>query len=335
MKAIELTEATGPDGLKLVDRPDPRPGPRQVLLRMDAWSLNYRDLMVVRGQYSARLPLPLTPLSDGVGRVVEIGQGVTRVKVGDRVMPTFVQKWLCGTPSEAIFKSALGAGGPGLLAELVVLGDEGLVPAPEYLSDEEAATLPCAALTAWHALVSTGKIQPGNTILTQGTGGVSLFALQMALIAGARVLVTSKSDAKLERAKKLGASETINYQTTPEWDKVARDLTGGTGVDHVIELGGAGTLPRSMKAVRYGGTISLIGVLTGGGEANPMPLLMRNIRLQGIFVGSREMFEAMNRAIELHRLRPVIDRVFPFSDAADAYRHLASAAHFGKICIRR
>jgi NADPH:quinone reductase-like Zn-dependent oxidoreductase len=302
---------------------------------MNAWSLNYRDLMVVRGQYSARMPLPLTPLSDGVGRVVEIGDGVTRVKVGDRVMPIFVQKWLCSMPTEAASKSSLGAGGPGLLAELVVLDEQGLVHTPEYLSDEEAAALPCAALTAWHALVAAGNIQPGNTILTQGTGGVSLFALQLGAIAGARVLITSKSDAKLDRAKKLGAAATINYQATPDWDKAARELTEGTGVDHVIELGGAGTLPRSMKAVRYGGTISLIGVLTGGGEANPTPLLMRNIRLQGVFVGSREMFEAMNRAIELHRLRPVIDRLFPFSDAADAYRYLESAGHFGKICIRR
>jgi len=266
--------------------------------------------------------------------VVEIGEGVTRVKVGDRVMPTFVQKWLCGMPTDATSKSALGAGGQGLLAELVVLDEQGLVHTPEHLSDDEAATLPCAALTAWHALVTAGKIQPGNRILTQGTGGVSLFALQLGAIAGARVLITSKSDAKLDRAKKLGAAHAINYQATPDWDKAARELTGGTGVDHVIELGGAGTLPRSMKAVRYGGTISLIGVLTGG-EANPTPLLMRNIRLQGIFVGSREMFEAMNRAIELHRLHPVIDRVFPFSDAADAYRYLESAGHFGKICIRR
>jgi NADPH:quinone reductase-like Zn-dependent oxidoreductase len=302
---------------------------------MDAWSLNYRDLMVVRGQYSARLPLPLTPLSDGVGHVVDVGEGVTRVKVGDRVTPTFVQKWLCGMPTETTFKSALGAGGLGLLAELVVLDEQGLVHTPEHLSDEEAATLPCAALTAWHALVTDGNIQPGNTMLTQGTGGVSLFALQLGAIAGARVIITSKSDAKLERAKKLGAAETINYVTTPHWDRVTRELTGDTGVDHVIELGGAGTLPRSMKAVRYGGTISLIGVLTGGGEANPTPLVMRNIRLHGIFVGSREMFEEMNRAIELHRLRPVIDRVFPFSDAAAAYRQLESAGHFGKICIRR
>jgi NADPH:quinone reductase-like Zn-dependent oxidoreductase len=302
---------------------------------MDAWSINYRDLMVARGQYSARLPLPLTPLSDGVGRVLEIGEGVTRVKIGDRVMPSFVQKWLCGMPTEATSKSALGAGGTGLLAERVVLDEQGLVHTPEHLSDEEAATLPCAAVTAWHALVTAAKTQPGNTILTQGTGGVSLFALQLGAIAGARVLITSKSDAKLDRAKKLGAAATINYRTTPDWDKAARELTGGTGVDHVIELGGAGTLPRSMKAVRYGGTISLIGVLTGGGEANPTPLLMRNIRLHGIFVGSREMFEALNRAIELHRLRPVIDRVFPFSETAEAYRYLESAGHFGKICIRR
>src|SRR5262249_1253851 len=260
MKAIELTEPSGPQALRIVDRPDPRPGPRQVLLRMDAWSLNYRDLMVTRGEYSARLPLPLTPLSDGVGRVVEIGEGVTRVKVGDRVMPGFLPEWLCGIPTEATSKSSLGAGGTGLLAELVVLDEQGLVHTPEHLSDEEAATLPCAALTAWHALVTAGQIQPGNTVLTQGTGGVSLFALQLGAIAGARVLITTKSDAKPERPKQPGAAAPITYQTTPAWDKAARELTAGTGVDHVIELGGAGTLPRSMKAVCYGGIISLIGV---------------------------------------------------------------------------
>ena len=220
-----------------------------------------------------------------------------------------------------------------MLAEQVVLSEDGLVAVPEHLTFEEAAALPCAAVTAWNGLIE-GGLRPGETVLTLGTGGVSLFALQIARLAGARVIVTSSSDEKLARAKQLGASDGVNYKTTPEWDKKVRELTGGVGVDHVVEVGGAGTLSRSLKAVRTGGHISLIGVLAGGGECNPTPVLMKAVRLQGVFVGSRAMFEAMNRTFGVHGLHPVIDRVFPFEETRAAYRHLESSAHFGKIVIR-
>jgi NADPH:quinone reductase-like Zn-dependent oxidoreductase len=334
MKAYEIRNTFGIDSLTLAERPAPRPGPGQVLLQMRAFSLNYRDLMVVKGLYNPRLPLPLVPFSDGVGQVAAVGDGVTRVKVGERVCPLFMPKWIAGDLTEVKARSALGGGNEGLLAEQVVLDQEGMVQVPEYLTDEEAATLPCAAVTTWHALMAHGSLKPGQNVLTLGTGGVSIFALQFARLAGARVLITSSSDSKLERSRKLGAADGINYKTTPDWDKRVRELTGDVGVDHVVELGGAGTLGKSLRAVRTGGRISLIGVLSGGGEVNPVPILMKNIRVQGIFVGSREMFEAMNRALALHQLRPVIDRVFPFSEAREALRHLESGAHLGKVCIR-
>jgi NADPH:quinone reductase-like Zn-dependent oxidoreductase len=335
MKAYTLENSFGIDSLTLTERPDPRPGPGQVLLRMRAWSLNYRDLMVVKGVYNPKLRLPFIPFSDGVGEVVGQGDGVSRVKAGDRVAGTFVQKWLDGELTDAKARTSLGGGGEGLLAEYVVLSEEGVVPVPAHLTDEEAATLPCAAVTAWHALVTSGRVEAGDSVLVQGTGGVSLFALQFAKLSGARVIATSSSDEKLARAVQLGASDGINYKKTPDWEEPVRQLTGGVGVDHVIEVGGAGTLAKSFRAVRTGGHIALIGVLTGNsGQVNPVAVLMRNLRLQGIFVGSRAMFEAMNRAIALHQLRPVVDRVFPFAEARAALRHMESAAHFGKICIR-
>jgi NADPH:quinone reductase-like Zn-dependent oxidoreductase len=335
MKVFEVRDSFGLDSLTIAERQEPRPGFGQVLLRMRAWSLNYRDLLVVKGQYNPKLRLPLVPLSDGVGAVVAVGEGVTRVKVGDRVAGLFMQQWLAGELTEAKAKSSLGGGGEGLLAEQVVLDQDGVIPVPAHLTDEEAATLPCAAVTAWHALVTEGGVKAGDAVLTQGTGGVSLFALQLARLAGARVLITSSSDAKLERALRLGAADGINYKTTPDWEERVRERTGGAGVDHVVELGGAGTLGKSLRAVRTGGRISLIGVLTGGGgQVNPLPILMKNVRVQGIYVGSREMFEAMNRAIALHQLRPVVDRVFPFAEAREALRYLESGAHFGKVCIR-
>jgi NADPH:quinone reductase-like Zn-dependent oxidoreductase len=332
MKAIELQNSFGIDSLTQVERPEPKAGPGQVLLRMKAWSLNYRDLMMVKGQYNPKLRLPMTPVSDGVGVVAAVGDGVSRVKVGDRVAGCFMQNWLGGGLTDAKARPSLGGGGAeGLLAEAVVLPQDGVVGVPAHLSDEEAATLPCAALTAWNA-VAEGGVRAGDTVLIQGTGGVSLFALQFARLLGARVIATSSSDAKLQRVQQLGAAEGINYKTTPEWGDRARDLSGG--VDHVVEVGGAGTLGQSLKAVRSGGTISLIGVLSGVGQMNPLPILMKAVRLQGIFVGSRDMFEAMNRAIALHQLRPVIDRVFPMSAARDAWRHLESGAHFGKVCLK-
>jgi NADPH:quinone reductase-like Zn-dependent oxidoreductase len=334
MKAYEI-QAFDVDALKLTDRPDPRPGPGQVLVQMKAFSLNYRDLLVLKGLYNPRLRLPLVPLSDGAGVVAAVGDGVTRVKTGDRVAGIFMQTWLDGEVTDAKAKSALGGAIDGVLAQYAVFHEDGLVRVPEHLTDGEAATLPCAGVTAWHALVSAGRVRAGDTVLVQGTGGVSLFALQFARMHGARVIATSSSDAKLERARALGACDGINYKTTPDWDRRARELTGNTGVDHVVEVGGAGTLALSLRAVRVAGRISLIGVLTGGsGEVNPLAALMKNICIQGIFVGSRAMFEAMNRAIALNQMHPVVDKVFGFDEARSALRYMESAAHFGKICIR-
>jgi NADPH:quinone reductase-like Zn-dependent oxidoreductase len=335
MRVHEIRGTFGLDALTLVERPRPRPGPGQVLLKLRAAALNYRDLLVVKGLYNPRMPLPRIPVSDGVGEVVELGEGVTRVALGDRVAGLFMPAWQDGELTEAKARSALGGAVDGLLAEFAVLPEDGVVAVPGHLSDEEAATLPCAAVTAWNALVTQGGIRPGQTVLVQGTGGVSLFALQFARLAGARVLATSGHDEKLQRALALGASDGLNYRATPDWDAWARERTGGLGVDHVVEVGGAGTLPRSLRAVRTGGTISLIGVLTGGaGEVNPMPILMKALRVQGLYVGSRAMFEAMNRAIALHGLRPVVDRVFPFEEARAALEHMESGSHFGKIAIR-
>jgi NADPH:quinone reductase-like Zn-dependent oxidoreductase len=334
MKMWEVHSGFGIESLTLVDKPDPRPGPGQVLLRMKAWSLNFRDLMMVKGQYNPKLRFPFAPLSDGVGEVAAVGEGVSRVKIGDRVAGCFLQRWLDGPLDDAKGKSALGGGQEGMLAEQVVLHEDGVVAVPAHLSDPEAATLPCAAVTAWNALVPSGGIKAGDTVLIQGTGGVSVFALQFARLHGARVIATSSHNEKLARILKLGASDGINYKETPEWGDKVRELTGGVGVDHVVEVGGAGTLGQSLKAVRTGGTISLIGVLTGVGQVNPVPILMKNVRVQGIFVGSRAMFEAMNRAIALHQLRPVVDKTFAFTEIREALRHMESAAHFGKICIR-
>ena len=334
MRAYRIYEAGGPGSLKAEDLPEPRAGHGQVVVRVRAASLNYRDLLVVKGGYGKNLPLPLVPLSDGAGEVAEVGPGVTKFRPGDRVAGCFFSNWEAGPLTDAATKSALGGAVDGMLAEQVVLPEGGLVRVPDHLSDEEASTLPCAALTAWHALQESGGLKAGQTVLVQGTGGVSLFALQFARMAGARVIATSSSDSKLARAKELGASDGINYGTTPDWDVAARNLTDGVGLDHIVEVGGAGTLPRSIKATRVGGHIALIGVLTGGGEIDPRPLLMKNLRLQGIYVGSRLMFESMNRAIALAKLKPVVDRVFPFDQAPEAYKHLESGSHFGKVVIK-
>jgi NADPH:quinone reductase-like Zn-dependent oxidoreductase len=335
MKVFEIQNSFGMDSLTMVERPEPKPGPGQVLVQLKAWSLNYRDLMMVKGLYNPKLRLPVVPFSDAAGVVAAIGEGVTHVKTGDRVAGIFMQQWLDGELTDAKARSALGGGGPGMLQEYVLLHQDGVVRVPDHLTDQEAATLPCAAVTAWHALVPEGGIKTGDTVLTLGTGGVSIFALQFARLHGARVLITSSHDDKLARALKLGASDGINYRSTADWDKRVRELTGDVGVDQVIEVGGARTLARSMRAVRTGGRINLIGVLTGAGEVNPLPLLMKNVRLQGIFVGSREMFEAMNRAIALHQLRPVVDRFFPWTEVREALRYMEAGSHFGKICLTR
>jgi NADPH:quinone reductase-like Zn-dependent oxidoreductase len=334
MKTYELTEPKGIDSLKLVERPTPKPKANEVLVRVRATSLNYRDLVTVKGGVATRgIRLPLVPLSDGAGEVAEVGSGVTRFKSGDRVVASFFQDWLAGVPHSSYFRSALGGAIDGMLTEYTALSEEGLVRIPDYMSFEEAATLPCAAVTSWNALVTSARITAGETVLVLGTGGVSIFALQFARMHGARIIATSSIDRKLARLRELGASGVINYNTTAEWDAQVLEMTGGEGVDHVVEVGGAGTLAKSIRALKLGGRIRLIGLLAGGGQIDPMPMLLKSITLQGIFVGSRAMFEEMNRAMEINRVHPVIDRVFTFSQARDAYRYLESGAHFGKVCI--
>jgi NADPH:quinone reductase-like Zn-dependent oxidoreductase len=334
LRAWRFVDAFGLENLRLVELPEIEPHPGQALVRVRACSLNYRDLVLAKGGYGRAVKAPITPLSDGAGEVLAVGSGVTRVKPGDRVCGIFMQRWLDGGPDDEKAASAMGGAIDGMLAEQVCLNADGLVHFPDHLSFEEAATLPCAAVTAWNCLFRSGNLKPGETVLLQGTGGVSVFALQFCKMAGARVFSTSGNDAKIERLKQMGADGVVNYKTTPEWDKPARNFTHGVGVDHVVEVGGAGTLPVSIKAVRRGGHIALIGVLTGGGEIDPRPILMKSIRLQGVYVGSREMFEEMNRAIENTRLRPVVDRVFGFDEIAEAMRYMESGAHFGKICVR-
>jgi len=334
VRAWEVRGAFGLDNLALVERPDPQPGPGQVVVRVRAASLNARDLMTVEGRYNPKQPLPLVPCSDGAGEVVAIGSGVTRVKVGERVTSVFAQRWQGGPPTREKLRSTLGGPLDGMLAEQVVLAEDGVLAFPEHLSFVEAATLPCAAVTAWSALSTEGGVTAGDVIVAQGTGGVSIFALQLGRLLGARVIVTSSSEEKLARAGELGAAAGIPYREVPEWGARVRELTGGLGADHVVEVGGAGTLAQSLKAVRFGGTISIIGVLAGAAtELVLTSVLMQQIRLQGILVGSRESFAAMNRAIALHGMRPVVDRVFAWSEAREAFAHMAGGSHFGKICV--
>jgi NADPH:quinone reductase-like Zn-dependent oxidoreductase len=333
MLAYELRDFSL-DRLEAAERPDLSPGPGQAVVRIRAVSLNFRDTLVAKGFYSRKLPLPLMPCSDAAGEVVAAGQGVTRVRPGDRVAGIFMPRWIDGEVDEEKARSAVGAGSGGVLAEQVLFDQQALVHIPSTLSFEEAATLPCAGVTAWNALMVSGHLSPGQTVLALGTGGVSIFTLQLARIAGARVIITSSSDEKLRRARDLGAAETINYKTTPDWEEKVRELTGKRGVDHVIEVGGAETLPKSVRAARFGGHIALVGNLTGRGGVDIVPIFMKGLRVNGIFVGSRVMFEDMNRAIEQSGMHPVIDRVFAFEQAAEALRYMEAGAHFGKIVIR-
>jgi len=334
MKACELQFTGSLDGLRLVDRPKPTPTHGQIVVRVRAASLNYRDLIVMQGAYG-RVSLPLVPLSDGAGEIVAVGDGVTRWQPGDRVAGTFFPDWLAGPVTAESTKTALGGGSTnGMLAKFVALSEHGAVRIPEHLSFEEAATLPCAALTAWNALVEQGRVKAGETVVLLGTGGVSIFGLQIAKLHGARTIITSSSDEKLARAVALGADATINYRTTPDWEKKVIELTGGLGADHVLEVGGAGTFAKSLRATRVGGHVALIGVLAGvATELRVTDILMKSLRVHGIYVGSREMFESLNRAVTQHQLKPVIDRVFPFSEARAAYEHLQSGKHFGKVVI--
>jgi len=334
MKAYELQNKPGFDSLTLVEHPEPKPGYSEIVVRVRATSLNYRDLIIAQGQNKS-VKFPVVPMSDGAGDVVAIGEGVTRVNVGDRVAGIFFQTWLAGNITQLIMQSAMGGEIDGMLAEYVVLNQDGVVILPDNISYEEGATLPCAAVTAWHGLVTKGNLTAGESLLVLGTGGVSIFALQFAKMHGAKVIVTSSSDEKLQQAKALGADEIINYKKTPNWEEQVLALTNGIGVDQVVEVGGAGTLTKSIQAVRYGGQVNLIGVLSGfGGEINPSPVMQKSVTLQGIYVGSRDMFEAMNRAISQAQLKPVIDRVFPFTEATAAYEYMKSGAHFGKVVIK-
>ncbi|MGE0660476.1 MAG: NAD(P)-dependent alcohol dehydrogenase [Reyranellaceae bacterium] len=332
MKAYEIEKDWGIDNLVEVERAKPKAGPGQVVVAIKACSLNYRDLLTVLGKGGAKLPL--IPFSDGAGDIVETGEGVTRVKKGDRVCPIFFPGWLDGGPSAYGRMQALGGSAPGTLQEFMVLDAEAVTPIPAHLSYLEASTLPCAAVTAWRALVDEGRIKKDDWVLVQGTGGVSIFALQFAKMLGAKVVVTSSSDEKLECAKKLGADATINYRTTPEWAKAAMQATGGQGVDIVVEVGGAGTLNQSLSCARVGGTIVVIGLLTGVKQEVLVNVIFgKNLRVIGISVGSRAQFEAMNKAIAEHRMKPVIDKVLPVSQVRDALKAMQAAGHFGKICV--
>lgn len=335
MKAFEVTAPGGLDNLRLADQPDPVPAAGQVLVRLRAISLNYRDLLMVQGRYArSDFAFPITPFSDGCGIVEAVGPGVTRVEPGDRVAPLFFQKWLAGPATPEGLASALGHPIPGVGCELAVYSEQGVAKVPEFLTDQQVATLPCAALTAWRGLFCDARLLPGQTVLLQGTGGVSIFGLQFARAAGLDTVITSSSDEKLERARALGATHTINYRAHPEWSKEVRRLTQGRGVDFVMEVGGQSTLKESLKSVVLGGHISIIGVLSGSRESLLIPALMTtNARLQGVSVGSREMFEAMTRAIERHRIEPVVDKVFAWQDAHAALETMERGEHFGKIVL--
>jgi NADPH:quinone reductase-like Zn-dependent oxidoreductase len=335
MRVFQIEGDWDMDHLKLSTRPEPKAGPGQVLVKMTASSLNYRDLVVPnRGYGNHTGTLPLIPVSDGVGVVTAIAPGVTRVAVGDRVCPTFFQNWISGEPDLERLTRSLGGPIDGTMTDCMCLPEEGVSKVPAHLSDLEAATLPCAALTAWSALVTCGNTRPGDRVLVQGCGGVALFAVAFAKLLGAHVTVISSSEERLERVKQLGADAGINYRSTPEWAKATRDITAGRGYDLILELGGEKTLPQSMRCVRPGGTVAMIGILSGSAMATSLGLIItRQVRLQGVTVGHRDGFEAMLRAIDQHRLKPVVDRVFPFEELKEAMAYLQTGAQFGKVCL--
>ncbi len=334
MRAWQIISDGGVDALHLAEVATPDPGPGEVRVRMRANSINYRDLMTIEDPVSRKLAYPMVPNSDGAGEVTAVGPGVTDVAVGDRVASCFFADWEAGHCSPTAMASALGGARQGVLAEEVVLPARGVIAIPGDLSFEEAATLPCAALTAWHALTRPVPVIAGETVLLLGTGGVSVFAQQFCALMGARTIVTSSSDAKLARMRVLGAAETINYRTTPDWEAEVLRHTGGIGADRVVEVGGPGTLQRSIEATRVGGAIALIGILTGvQGQIAPTTIMRKSLTVRGIYVGPRQMFAEMNRAIAGNGLRPVIDRTFDFSDAPAAYRAMRAAGHFGKLTI--
>ncbi len=335
MRIYQLGKLGSLDGLKITEAAIPQPGPSQVRVRMRACALNHRDLNIIFGTYTS-VPLKpgAIPVSDGAGEIAAIGPGVTRWKVGDRVAPIFVQRWLGGDLKPEFMPSALGGPSDGVLAEQIVLSEDGLVRIPTHMNFEQAATLPCAAVTAWNAVHVQGKLQSGRTLVTLGTGGVSLFAAQFGMLAGARVIATTGSDEKAARLRKLGISDVINYRSVPDWHVRVRELTDGLGADLVVEVGGSGSLAKSIAALRHCGHVSAVGNLAGKAMIDPGTLFSKRASMCGIQVGSRDMFEAMNRAIDVNKLQPVMDRVFDFTDARAAYEYLASEAHFGKVLIR-
>lgn len=327
----------GLDAARQIEAEMPSPGRGEVLVRVRACSINYRDQLIIRGRYfGGPIQSPTVPLSDGAGEVSAIGEGVTRFAPGDRVAATFYLDWDDGPASALKLAISLGAPrAPGMLAEYVVLPERALVPLAPSLSFEEAATLPCAGVTAWNALMEGPRpVRPGDVVLLLGTGGVSLLALQIARAAGAEIIITSSSDAKIERAKALGAAHGINYRETPEWGAEADRLAGSRGISHIVEVGGPGTLAQSMAAIGYGGEIALIGLLDTDGHPNPLALLTRVALMRGIFVGSRAMAERLNAGVEVSGIRPVIDKVFAFDDAVEAYRYQATGDLFGKVVLR-
>lgn len=334
MRAMTIGPSFGTRHLRLVDRPEPTPDRCEVIVRVRAASLNYRDLRVVAGTYHQDFPHELVPVSDGVGEVVSVGRDVSRVRVGDRVCGVFFQRWVAGAldPNDRPYQ----LGGPldGMLSEYVRLDERGVVKAPQHLDDREAATLPCAGVTAWHALITEGNLKAGDSVLVLGTGGVSLFGLQFAAAAGAQVIVASSSDEKLHRAVTLGAAGTINYVRAPEWSKEVMALTDGRGVDHVLEMGGPSTFGQSLASVRPGGQISLIGYLGGmEGSINPFEIFRRQAHVRSTPVGSRASHEAMCRSMAVNGIRPVLDRSFAWTDAAAALDYLSEGKHFGKITL--
>ena len=332
MRAWQIVSDKGIDALHLADVASPTPGHGEVKVRVRASSINYRDYTTILDPVSRKLPYPRVPNSDAAGEIMAVGPGVTQWKAGDRVASCFFQRWDDGPCSPAAMASALGGAVDGVLAEEVVLSASGVVRIPDHLSFGEAATLPCAALTAWNAMVEVARLKPGQTVLLLGTGGVSIFGLQFAKLLGLRAIITSSSAEKLQRAKAMGAAVTINYRETPDWEAAVLAATGGAGVDAVVEVGGAGTLARSIASTKVAGTIALIGVLTGG-QIDPVLVMRKSIRLQGVYVGSRHMFADMNRAIASAGLKPVIDRTFPFTEARAAYHAMGAAGHFGKLII--
>ena len=335
MMKVWQIPAFGIDNLELVERPTPQPARGQVLVRVHAVSLNYRDLLVTLGKYNPKLALPRIPCSDGAGEIAAVGEGVTRWKAGQRVAGIFMQNWIEGAPEAAKQRGALGGDIDGMAAEYVMLDERGLVEIPAHLSWEEAATLPCAGVTAWNAVVRAGKIKAGDAVVIQGTGGVSIFALQFAKLMGARVLGTSSSDEKLKRAQTLGLDAGVNYKQTPDWAAWVLEQTGGAGAELIVEVGGAGTLMQSLKAVRIGGVVAQIGVLTHAVEPFTIfPILHKQVHLNGIYVGSRADLEEMNQAIALHSMQPVVDQAFAFRDFQKALRVIESGSHFGKLVFR-